>query len=390
MPSVRKARFADILVICLVSGSAGQTFILMPILLGTLADGRGYDPALLGSIAAITAAGGLITGLSSPLWLARFPIRRLAVGLVLAVVAGLLLMALFARSTMGVMLGMGFHGIAAGALYTLMFGAVSLYDAPERVLGWKLGTEGLPALAFLPFISAFVVPRYGTNGVIVAMALSALVLGAAAMALPAVRVQADAPVEEAGSGSMELVLLGLAVGAAFTCWMGINALWTFMERVGADHGLTIAATGIVLTLGWLFASAGSLAAGALGNRLGGRVPYIVSTILTLGSLVIFLDPSALGFGIGANVYLISASFSMVFAIALISRINTQARFAGLGAVALQAAGVAGPMAGGLSYEHLGSGGIFGFAGVCAVAALSLYLVADIRSARRIAGNAYSQ
>lgn len=374
----RPARAIDILAICLVSSSAAQTFLLMPVLLGTLADGEGYGPATLGNIAAATAIGGLLMGLSSPMWLPRARLRQTSLAFVLVSIAGLALMAFTAHSPAMAMLCMGLHGIATGTLYTLMFGAVSLYAKPEKTLGWKLGTEALPGLALLYIISNFVVPHSGTFGVLAAMALSAGLLGAAAFLLPAVKPDV---VEEADASEDTGIPPGLvlAVSATFAQWMGVSAVWTFMERIGVDHGLSLATIGTVLTLGWFFASIGSLGAGALGNRFGLNKPFLISSALTIAALLLFLSPGGASYAVAANVFLVAASFAIVYAVAKITSLNTQPRFAGAGAVALQAAGVVGPIVGGQLYAFSGASAIVAFVALCTAGGAACYLAAHRRT-----------
>lgn len=365
-----------LLAICLLSGLAGQMVQLAPVFYGALAEARGFGPAELGKIAGVGGLGGLLTAVSSPLWLPRAPLRLTALVLVLISLAALLLLVFVARSSGETMLVMALQGLASGALYTLLFGAVSLYARPEKTLGWKLGSESLPGLAMLYIVSNLVAPKAGFIGIVWSVVISTLLLGATAFLLPTARPQQAALVEAPGPAKAPLGLW-LAVAATFVQWAGVNAVWTFMERIGVARGLSIATIGLVLTLGWIFASVGGLAAGALGTRWGTIKPFLVGSALSGAALLLFLRPSGLSYGVAANLFLTATLFAVVYAMATITTLGSHPMFAGLGSVAVQAAGAVGAAAGGYIYQARGADGLYAFAGLCFAASVGLYLAAHL-------------
>lgn len=365
---------STLLAICLLSGLAASGFLLAPLFFGALAEAHGFGAADLGGIAAVGGVGGLITALSSPLWLPHAPLRQTAIGLVIAIVAALVLLLFFVRTPGEAMLAMGLHGLAMGTLYTLMFGAVSLYARPERTLGWKLGTESLPGLAMLYTISNFAIPRAGFTGLVTAVAVAALLLGLSAFLLPAVRPRHALPPVPPEAPKAPLGLW-LAVAATLCLWGGVNSVWIFVERIGTARGISVAEIGTVLTLGWIFASLGGLAAGAVGSRFGTVKPFLVSTGAGLAALALFLDPSPMGYRLAASLFISASVFAAVYAIALITTLNAHPLFAGLPSAALQAAVVIGPPVGGAIYESRGAEGLFIFAATCIAASIFLYLQA---------------
>lgn len=382
-PGLPEASTRVVVAICVLSAFVAQGFVLAPVFYGALAESRGYGAAELGRIAALAGVGGLLTAVSSPLWLPQAPLRQTAVGLVLAAAGALLYLMFGAHTPSEAMLAIGVQGIATGALYTLMFGALSLYARPERTLAWKLGTESKPGIATLYVVSNYVAPRAGFAGVVAAILCTAAVAGAAAFLLPTTRPKQSALTAAPGA-AMGSLGLWLAVAAAVVLWTGVTAVWTFVERIGARRGLSGETIGLVLTLGWLFASLGALAVVGIGNRFGTVKPYLLGAGLSLLALLLFQGSSVGAYMIAASLFITASVFAAVYAIAQITRLNTHPLYAGLGSVALQGAVAAGPPIGGYLIEARGVGSTFIFAAICVSMSLVLYLAARAAGRARAA------
>lgn len=376
----REAGVTVIMAICLLSGLSASGFLLAPLFYGALAQSRGYDPALLGTIASVGGFGGLLTALTSPLWMAHVPLRVTALGLAGLVAAALSLLMFVAVSPLEVMLAMGLYGVAMGALYTLMFGAVLLYSRPERTLGWKLGTESVPGLIMLYAVSNILKQPAGFDQIALTMLSAVLVLGLAAFLLPNVKLHNPAPVMGAVKRTSSPGLW-LAAGATFILWGGVNGLWTFIGRIGGDLGLSVATIGSALTVAWVFASIGGLSAGAVGARFGAVRPFLLGTGLGIAALAAFLHSTGASFVIAANVFITASVFSAVYAVALITNLITRPVFAGLPSIALQSAVTAGPSVGGYIYRDHGSSALFIFTAGCFLTSILLYLLAYRTSLR---------
>jgi hypothetical protein len=359
--------------ICVLSGLGAQFFLLMPVVVGALADGRAYGAKDLGTIAAACGAGSLVMGVTSPLWLRAVKLRNsmglLAIALA-AVLAGLPLL----TSVVGMIIAMIVVGGLLGAIYTVMFGSVSLFQNPARILGWKLGTESLPGLLLLYIASSFVVARYGFNGVVYLAALASVLLGLSAILLPNVSIHTAH--ETKVQGARPGVAFWLAVLASTIQWTGVSAVWVFMERIGAGHGLPPSASGSVFALGWVGASAGGLFAATFGEQFGMLRPFLLAIVIS-GLALLAFQAGPGSFMVSAPIFLTASVFANVYAMSLITLTNTHSAYAALGAAAAQAATMLGPEAGGFAVQADATSGVLLFCGGSLLVSAVFYVGAQL-------------
>ena len=250
---------------------------VMPVMVGALTRQFGFGVDLAGLAISANMAGILVGTLCAPLLIPRLPDRVILVGglLIMAAGNGLTLATHTYGPLMATRLFSGWgEGLAAAIGYSLM-GRSSL---PSRMVANYAGGQaliGVVGMAALPLLTE----RFGAAafyGPITLLALgSLLAVRPAIEAAPRPAASLLQARERGTAAGPVAVLAGL-----FAHFTGMTVAWAFLQKIGADHGLTGPTVAYALSVSAAAGLAGSVVASLLACRLA------VLTSLAIGGALV--------------------------------------------------------------------------------------------------------
>jgi predicted MFS family arabinose efflux permease len=271
-------------------------------------------------------------------------------------------------------------GLGEGTLLCIAYAALGDTKEVDRNFGYGVIAQILAPAVFFVFLPGWF-EHYGLN------AIFSVQIGCAALALitvfslPGNGIQRDAEVSILAVGRFPII--GLLGSVLF--FVGVTAVWGFVERIGAAEGFSSQVIANVLAVS-LFASVfGAVIASTLGVRYTRHWPMVVALVIQLIALTILVDGmSLIGYAVAIIVYSVGWNLWMPYQLSAISQVDNSGRIMGVVPLA-QAFGVslgpliAGQLLSGESYIAINwMGAVFGV--------LSLILFIPVC----IAGQAVSQ
>lgn len=267
-----------------------------PIVLGTLAVQFGLSGGLLGQFNAVFIAAGMLSTLSAPWWVRQFNLRLVSLiaiaGAGLSCLLGIGLTSTFGLFTLFALLGF-FKGMLAPPAFLLMG------DASDPNRGFAIGVmmQGLLAAFAILLLGTFVIPAAGATGMYIALSA---IIATGFVVLPTtpkgttgerqVEGSAGAPIFSGAAVPPIAVLIAIALFVA-----GILGYWTFVERIGAEHGVPLSMVGLAISLCALASVASSGAVAWIGERVPATISIITGTLVVLTSFGLLHLPGTLSF-----------------------------------------------------------------------------------------------
>ena len=332
-----------------------MVFNILPVFLGAAAESFGLSDSAAGWLGTTYLAGFGISSVSAPLWLHRAGRKALARGLFLSA-AVLLAMGGVVQSFTGIVATLFFAGLVLGALYTLSFLLAGERPDPTRAVGIKLGGEVALGALLLLLIPTFVYPAFGFEGMLLALAAVLVVLSPCTRFLP-VSSGGSRPVADDEGGRAAIPRACRAVlGALFLFTVGQAAIWSFVERAGAQADFDSAAIGGVLSFAVLLGGAGSFLAGALSERVGKTLPLLFAASVYLAAMTLFVFGSRFWvFACAVNLFFFAWLFALPYLVSAVAALDQSGRATSLVTACLAFGSMFGPAVGG----ELLRGGDFG-------------------------------
>jgi predicted MFS family arabinose efflux permease len=256
----------------------GQVGVFMvPYEIAALMDGWGLSAATAGLLGMVELAAMSLSSILIMPAAKRIPLHRIAVaGLAVAVAGEASTPFIGHLWVLGCARAM--TGIGSGMVLAATSTSVAVATNPNRVMGLGL------TIANLLFFAAFLVtPRvvldFGPRNLFISVALY---IATSAVTVPHISGLATS-VPPTRSESARVVLdrtkvTALAFGL-LSLNIGLGAMWSFVERIGHEIGLSSEQTGLVLAVCPMAMIAGSATAGLMGNRFGDRWPLFIGCIL---------------------------------------------------------------------------------------------------------------
>ena len=357
--------------------------MLMPYLIGAVAQAVTPDSRQLGFVAAAVLGGPIALMAASVLWVRRFPWRKLVFGGLALAALGYLLAA-GAHSFASVILWIALGSSALAIAYAPPICLLSDTSDPDRNFGYafflQIIASGLIGLGVTALQG-----RLGPRSVFV---LIAVVFTASLALLPwvprhGVKEQARHVAEPRTSSTY--IWMGLA-GMLFLN-AGPTAVWAFFEQIGRSAGFAEQSVGTMIAVALLLGAPGSLFSAAAARRYGRIVPLAVSTLLlivTIGVAIYARAPFV--YFVAGTLFQFLLNFGLSFQYGALSDADTSGRLIVLAPTFQGIGGIGGPIIGGL----LAHGGSYVALGACSavyeVAGLAL-LVALCRRASRASSTA---
>jgi uncharacterized membrane protein (GlpM family) len=343
-PSINSIR--SLLIVSYGSAIGSRVFNNQPALVGALAVSFGFTEAQLGNIVAIAMMAMFALVVSSFFWVHRVSWRTtVTVGASVACFGAMSLAFVGgpASEFAHVATSLALIGAGGAAIYVVTLAYLATSADPTRAFGVAITMQVCVAAMTVFLIPTYLLPLFGINGVVgLFLVLILLAFGILPM-IPENRQQTAAAEDQKSSdGSLLLwVLLGLAAMTIY--FVGLNGTWVFLERLGADKGLSGGAIGGALAASLLFGAIGSFGASVIGRRMGAPVALCLSGAGFLLFVLLMLESSsAIAFGIALVIFNAAWNFSLPYQMDLISQADPETRYIVLVPAAQTIGGAIGP------------------------------------------------
>ena len=330
----------------LVLSAIGALFYnVLPLFLGFAQDDRQLNLTQTGLISGAFFLGYNLVTISAFFWIRRISWRRaflvtLPLGAI-ALYAGVLI-----ESYVGLLLSTTIAGGAFAAIYGIGTTAVGDTPNPSRWYGVKIaGEAGLGVILFLVLPGTLIAWR-GFEGLVIGMILAALVLAPLALGLPHGTANEDEDVLAHESGTMHRgrhLAIWMALGGTLLFFAGQTTIWAFVERLGSAGGFDASSVGVLLSISLVCAVAGSLVCAWMGDRWGNVLPFGITCVIFLASLLLLARSADFSFyAVGACVVTFSFGMGLPFAVARVAELDLEGRYVVLSVPAVGIGAMLGP------------------------------------------------
>ena len=300
----------------------------------------------VGSLASGELFTSAIASLAVSAWGQRASPRRMAVvASALATIANLVAMV---PSLPALVMGRLLAGVAVGTLVANIYGIAARRQDAQRVFS-IMPAAAIAAAGGMYFISGTLIGRYGPAGLFALLAcLSAASLAATLRGL------SDLSAVSAAPGSTQIRLTRDAVKTApllaslalLATVIGLSPIGPYVVLIGSKSGVSVGTIGTILGVTTPLVIAGSLAARALGERVGLLSPLLFSIVaLAIDLCFLVIAGSPIPFSLCLAVYFLSGGFFNPYAMALLSRTDPSGRFASAAPAIFLVGSAAGPKIG---------------------------------------------
>ena len=339
----------------MVAHCAGMIdLVALPVWVGTLVARYRFDPQQAGALATLFLAGAVLASVLLAPRFHRLPGRTVAaLGFAISTVG----FALAARSTAFEALAPlhALCGLATGAALSVTHGTIARSARPHRlfaIVGAALGVFAVIFFAAAPQIIAAVggPALFGIfSAVMAAAALAALLAFPAPDGLADASASASAPLPRA-------VWFGIA-GVA--CMALVQAMtFSFLERVGSDHGFgATAVNGVLVALGLVNLTPALLAA-LLEDRWQPRAVLLAGPVAQAVLVAVMMNASVFApYAAAASVFAAVMIFTHTFAFGLLARLEPSGRALAATPAMMMVGAAIGPVLGGTLVKSFGYGSL---------------------------------
>lgn len=301
-------------------------WLIMPVVLGSLADSRGYAEDSLGVLASLYAAGTFITTTSSMLWIQRANWIWLIRGGALITIVGFVVV-LSDDSFAALASGHFIASLGLGIAYAVVMALLGEEKQPARGYALVFFLQIVFGIAVSTLLTRNVEPVQVLPTVAVIMifiGLSSALLAGRLPSSSSKMLQSTATLVKRTLLPPLPVVLGLM--AILLVFVGDAGIWVFLERIGhAQHSTEVGGLLVSVNLG--AGAVGSLTAVFLSERWGYLWPMAIAIALSVISVAMFSL-------MGSVPVLLAASFvngwawnfGAAYRMGLVSKLDTTGRF----------------------------------------------------------------
>lgn len=350
----------------------------MPVVLGAIDDDLALGTERLGLLASSHMLGYTAMTVTLVLW-ARSVDWRVALRIAAVVFVGSYVAASRVADFYLLAAALFVGGLSAGVLFGIGTTGLADTSTPDRSFGIATFAQVVLGAALTLVLASAVVPAWGSSGALVTLGAC----GVAGIALTHFAPTGGAKPSHSTSTWRESALsplLGLAGAVVF--YVGVSGMWTFIERIGSDAGLSGRFVGSALSAGLIAGGGAALVAAIVGDRYGRRWPLLLSGLGLLGSIGLLMFADAYRFALAVPLFNVCWTFAIIYGLAVVAATDTSGRFVVAIPAALGIGFVIGPTLGGTVLTELGTSGFGIMAGVSVVLAVGLFISAIALARKR--------
>jgi predicted MFS family arabinose efflux permease len=282
------------LAVVLTGVIATGAFLILPILVGGLADEFGWGGAQVGWLAAADMGGSALASLVMAVVIAKLDWRKsLRIAIVLAIVGNLA--SIFICNLAPLLLVRAFTGICNGVVLSVVFASLCRSSNPDRYFGLYVFTQ-LGSQALLLPILPRVIEAGGISTIYIFLATASAASLLLVRFFPARFLKAENSALSKASDELSLnknsqglgILALLAQGLYF---LAPAAIWGYFQSIGETFTLTFADVGEALGLASLAGIAGALLVIFMGNRFGRMWSMGAGTVVSILAVWVLMNES---------------------------------------------------------------------------------------------------
>jgi predicted MFS family arabinose efflux permease len=355
--------------------------MVMPLWVGAVLDHYGLSTSAVGTITALEMGTVALVSLAMAVRVQRFrPLASVVVGLACLTIGNLL--SAFVTDAAGLTACRMLVGVGKGIVVTISFSLAAGTRHPTRTFAVLNACYALFSMLFFLTVPP-VIAAAGARGVFLLLSAVVLVSALGLVTYPRRRLEAT---ELAAPSLTSVERFGLiAFGALIMLWIGHNAIWTFVERLGLRVGLSPVEIGQVLSLAAFIAIGGPTLARLIDTRFGQTAPIFVAIIIKALAILalVYLSLEWL-FSVLVPVFLFMALFTLPYFMGLLSQADPAGRLTAAASAAMTIGSALGALFGGWTTDAAGYVGLGWLAEVFLVLALGLMGAAAVRLRRVMA------
>lgn len=360
--------------VLMTSHCAGMVdMVALPVWVGTLIAAYHFDPQQAGGLVTLFLVGAVAASLFCAPLFHRIRGRVAApIGFGVAALAFLGASTTHDFAALAALHAIG--GVAAGTGLSFTHGTIGRSANPHRLFGMVGVALGIFAVVFLGATPQLVAALGGPVLFQVFSGVMAIATVLAAVAFPAPDAESELSKAFRASGSRlpREVWFGI-VGVS--CMALVQAMiFSFVERLGADHGYGVnRVTAVLVTLGLINMFPTGIAA-LLEKRVSARAVVMTGPVVQAAlALLISQSGSFAPYAAGASVFVAVMLFTHTFAFGMLARLDVTGRAVAATPAMIMVGSAIGPILGGTIVKAVGYGGL-GFAAlaidIAAIAAFS--------------------
>jgi predicted MFS family arabinose efflux permease len=307
---------------CLLFGAGTSVYFVLPIWAGLFEERFGFSAAQIGWLLSADMSANTVATLLARLWLHRVHSRHAILSALGVYVLGNL--ACLGVSEFALLLLLRYVvGFGLGTLVAISYVGIGATERPDRNFGFALSVQVAIGGALL-FATPYLVEMGGIGSyfVVFCIVMSSVLFLLKKVPASFEKESVAARATMLGmNGPMLLALLGVAV--FFT---GMNAYWSFAERVADQAGLAADFVASALAVSVLVSVLGSLLAAWMSNRYGRIGPILAGSLIAIGSVaLLLLGPSGALFFIAINGFNFMYNFIIPFQSGWVADLDTSGR-----------------------------------------------------------------
>ena len=317
-------------------------FMLMPGILGGIADHLGYSNQQIGWVASAEMMGNFCGAILTFFTMVLIEPKKMVLIGALGLIAGNLLSGILQLSPddLFVFLVLRFAtGICSGVVVTTCISLLGKTSNTERNFGLMIASQLCLAMSGLYFLPQLL-EKFGISS---AFYLLAFLAGLSILALSSFpkRSLLSTAGEEITLlnvlSNRSLLLLFLAIFIFFCAQGGI---WTYLDRLGVGSGLSARQVGSYLALGKIFGVAGSIFAALLAMRFGRIKPFVLAILCSVLSMGLLAESgSVTAFLAGVSLFNFGWCFALPYLFGLQASLDKTGRTMSIN-VTMQTLGIA--------------------------------------------------
>jgi predicted MFS family arabinose efflux permease len=304
-----------------ISVIAMSAFLILPLLVGAAAESLAMTEVQLGYMAAACMSGSALSSIAAIFWIRRVH-WRWAAGAALSVMLIGNAACLWLTNIPLFIVALWFVGLGGGAAYSIALTVLSDQPQADRCFGLSVAAQvtfQIVGLLFLPDV----IQRYGLEGILLTLMIC-LILGMILLPwLPA----AGRSVTQRQKFAVTLsppVLLALL--GCFMFFFNVGVVWTYIERMAVNSGMSMEIIGQSLAIGVAFGVPGALLASLCGERFGRLGPLTVAASISVLSLLLLSGSfSRTEYVLGLALYNFSWNYSLSYQYAVVNNADNSGR-----------------------------------------------------------------
>jgi predicted MFS family arabinose efflux permease len=324
------------MVVSMVVGA--MFFLLMPMYIGALSDYAGFTNQQIGNLTFFELSGVALASLSSLFWIRRIDWR---------IVFGVSCASLVVSNALSI-LDHEFYwligtrilaGLGEGSLLCIGYAALGDTKEVDRNFGFSVIGQILTPALFFVMLPGWL-SQYGLSTIFMVQLVCALLALLLVPLFPPAGVERDSEVSLFQIGRFPL--LGLLGSMLY--YIGVTAVWGFIERMGVEEGFASQEIANVLAVSLVASVFGAVLASVIGVRFTRHWPMVVSLAVQLIALMLLVSGmSFLTYAVAIIFYSLGWNLWMPYQLSSISQVDDSGRIMGIVPLA-QAFGVSlGPL-----------------------------------------------